>query len=116
MLLLMSPLRSLKNCSEADIPVRKAPADPQISAHAIKFSILRPASQPAPQAGPFPAAHSHAVLFGRFREFLAADGVFVLAEMNTASWRYAASRLRNRRPPYNIDSWSASLISATSAW
>jgi len=47
---------------------------------------------------------SHATLFGRFREFLVDDGIFVLAEMNTASWRYAAARLLGRRPDFNIDS------------
>jgi 2-polyprenyl-3-methyl-5-hydroxy-6-metoxy-1,4-benzoquinol methylase len=47
---------------------------------------------------------SHRMLFGKFREFLTDGGVFILAEMNTASWRYAAARLLNRRTPYNIDS------------
>ena len=43
-------------------------------------------------------------LFSKFRRFLVPEGTFILAEMNTNSWRYKIARRLGRSSVYNIDS------------
>jgi SAM-dependent methyltransferase len=43
-------------------------------------------------------------LFSKFSRFLVPQGIFILAEMNTNSWRYKIARRLGRFSVYNIDS------------